>query len=127
MIANRIKEARERKSISKAELARRVQVSRASVSMWEDGKNISLANIIKIAQVLGVAPEWLQYGVGEANVKAEELADCIEYTRQISDRFEWDLTDKQYARLAAYLYQERSKGIPITDNQLEHFVQQAVI
>ncbi len=126
MIANRIKEARERKSISKAELARRVQVSRASVSMWEDGKNISLANIAKIAQVLGVAPEWLQYGVGEVNVKAEELADCIEYTRQISDRFEWDLTDKQYARLAVYLYQERCKGTPITDNQLESFVQQAV-
>ena len=77
MLAKRIQEAREQKSMSKAELARRVNVSRASVSMWEDGKNISISNIIKIAEVLDVTPEWLQYGVENESVKIEDLLPIL--------------------------------------------------
>jgi transcriptional regulator with XRE-family HTH domain len=124
MLAKRIQEAREQKSMSKAELARRVNVSRASVSMWEDGKNISISNIIKIAEVLDVTPEWLQYGVENESVKIEDLADCLEYTREISSRYDWELSDRQYARVAAYLYKERSRGMPIND-QIASFLRQA--
>ncbi|VAW75862.1 hypothetical protein MNBD_GAMMA12-637 [hydrothermal vent metagenome] len=120
MIAQRIKQARESKGISKAELARRVAVSRASVSMWEDGKNVSSANILKIAGVLDVAPEWIQYGVGEENVCVNTLADCLAYVRKVTSRKDLDLSDDQYARVAAHLYQEHGKGAPLNEVQVEH-------
>ena len=123
MIAQRIKQARESKGISKAELARRVSVSRASVSMWEDGKNVSSANILKIATVLDVAPEWIQYGVGEENVCVNKLADCIAYARKVTDRNDWDLSDDQYAKMAAHLYREYDKGAPLNEVQVEHLVE----
>jgi len=110
MIAERIKIAREKKSMTKAELARQVEVSRASVSMWEDGKNISVSNIHKIANALEVTPEWLQYGVKESVIVVDELAECLTVTRQIIERFNWDLSDGQHAKLAAHLYQERAIG-----------------
>lgn len=124
MIAQRIKQARELKGISKAELARRVCVSRASVSMWEDGKNVSSGNIITIAKVLEVAPEWLQYGVKDFTVSVDELADCLAYTRAMTNLNDWDLSDDQYAKVAAYLYQQQSKGVELSEIQLEHLVHQ---
>ncbi len=123
MIAERIELAREKKSMTKAELARQVEVSRASVSMWEDGKNISVANIHKIAQALEVTPEWLQYGVKEPMIKADELAECLMVTRQIVERFEWDLSDSQHAKLAVHLYQERAKGSPDAEEIIVNMMQ----
>ena len=123
MIADRIKAARESKSMTKAELARRVCVSRASVSMWEDGKNISIHNIHRIASVLDVAPEWLQYGVDDNTVKVDELADCLLATRRISSQFDWDLSDEQHAKVAAYLYSERSKGESVPEQEIVNLVQ----
>ncbi len=122
MIAQRIKQARENKGISKAELARRVSVSRASVSMWEDGKNVSSANILKISEVLNVAPEWVQYGVGGDNLSVDRLADCLAYARKVTNRNEWDLSDDEYAKVAAHLYLEHDKGAPLNEVQVEHLL-----
>jgi len=127
MIAQRIKQARENKGISKAELARRVAVSRASVSMWEDGKNVSSSNILKIAGVLDVAPEWIQYGVGEENVCVNVLADCLAYARKVTNHKDWDLSDDQYAKVAAHLYLEHGKGSPLNEVQVEHLLQQPIL
>ncbi len=124
MIAERIKQARENMAISKAELARRVNVSRASVSMWEDGKNVSFANILKIAEVLNVEPEWLQYGVTRDSIKIQDLADCIELTRKISTRLDWGLSNAQEAQIAAHLYQQCSKGLPVTESLVYDVMQQ---
>ncbi len=123
MIAQRIKTAREQLSMSKAELARRVEVSRASVSMWEDGKNISIHNIHKIAGVLQIKPEWLQYGVDDIPVKIEELADCLMLAKRVSSKFNQDLSDEQHARVAAWLYGERSKGEVVTEHDIAGLVQ----
>ena len=129
MIAERIKIAREKKSMTKAELARRVEVSRASVSMWEDGKNISVSNIHKIAEALEVTPQWLQYGVTESvsSIKAEDLAECLIVTRQIFHRFEWSLSDTQHARLAVHLYQEREKGNPDAEQVIVNMMKKGAV
>lgn len=110
MISERIRTAREAKSMTKAELARQVSVSRASVSMWEDGKNISVANIHKISEVLGITPQWLQYGVNDSPIQVDELAECLVKTRQIGSQCNYNLSDSQHAKFAAHLYQEQSKG-----------------
>jgi len=127
MIAQRIKQARENKGISKAELARRVSVSRASVSMWEDGKNVSSSNILRIAGVLDVAPEWIQYGVGDENVCINKLASCLAYAREVTNRNDWDLSDDQYAKVAAHLYQEVEKGAPLNEVQVEQILKEPVM
>jgi phage repressor protein C with HTH and peptisase S24 domain len=65
-LANRIIEAREECSLSKAELARRVGVTRATVSMWESGQIESLKddNLLSLSDLLDVNPRWLNSGRG---------------------------------------------------------------
>lgn len=123
MISERIKHAREAKSMTKAELARQVSVSRASVSMWEDGKNISVVNIHKIAEVLGITPQWLQYGVKDSTIKVDELAKCLIKTRQLGSKINYNLSDSLHAKFAACLYQEQSKGSPNAEEVVLNMMQ----
>jgi transcriptional regulator with XRE-family HTH domain len=60
----RITEAREARSMSKAELARACNVSAPTVTDWESGKikNLDAANMLTICEVLGVEPRWLVWG-----------------------------------------------------------------
>ena len=75
-LASRIIGAREELDISKAELARRVGVSRATVSMWESGQIESLRddNLLLLAELLKVSPRWLNSGKGVRTVAAEAAA-----------------------------------------------------
>ena len=65
-LAHRIIEAREEAELTKAELARRVGVTRATVSMWESGQIESLkdGNLLMLSEVLDVNPRWLNSGRG---------------------------------------------------------------
>jgi phage repressor protein C with HTH and peptisase S24 domain len=65
-LANRIIEARVESEFSKAELARRVGVTRATVSMWESGQIESLKddNLLSLSELLDVNPRWLNSGRG---------------------------------------------------------------
>jgi SOS-response transcriptional repressor LexA len=60
----RITYARTKAGLSKANIARAVGVSSPTVTDWESGKikNIEGANLLKLASVLKVTPEWLQTG-----------------------------------------------------------------
>jgi transcriptional regulator with XRE-family HTH domain len=49
--ARRIKRARKKKSLSRAELAARVGVSRQAVYDWENGAEAKLHNLVKVAAV----------------------------------------------------------------------------
>ena len=62
----RLKDVREARGLSKSELARRVHVTPATTTDWEGDKvkMIDGANLIKLAEVLEVAPEWLITGRG---------------------------------------------------------------
>jgi transcriptional regulator with XRE-family HTH domain len=63
-ITDRIKKARLAANIKKAEIARRVGVSAPTVSDWESGKikSIEGENLLRLAQTLGVTPNWLLTG-----------------------------------------------------------------
>ena len=77
-LASRIIEAREALDISKAELARRVGVSRATVTMWESGQIESLRddNLLLLAELLDISPKWLNSGKGARAVVAAAPADA---------------------------------------------------
>ena len=104
-LSSRIKKARIKAGISQAELARRMNISRASVSIWESGGNVSQENILKLSSLLRVTPEWLQYDVSaRPEVDVEMLKDCLVKTELMSKKLNVDLNQDQQARLAAYLY-----------------------
>jgi len=110
-LSSRIKQARIKSGISQAELARRMDISRASVSIWESGGNVSQDNIIKLASLLKVTPEWLQYDVSaRPEVDVEMLKNCLIKTEFMSKKLDVELNQDQQARLAAYLYTEELRG-----------------
>lgn len=63
----RITIARQRLGLNKSAFAKLVGVSTATTSEWESGsiKMIDGRNLIKVASVLRVTPEWLMTGWGE--------------------------------------------------------------
>ena len=71
----RITVGRERLGVSKSEFARRVGVSTATTADWESGviKMIDGKNLVKVASVLKVTPEWLITGSGEAGNDANDV------------------------------------------------------
>jgi transcriptional regulator with XRE-family HTH domain len=60
----RLTAAREAKGIKKSAFAKLVGVSAPTVTDWENGdtKMIEGANLIKVCDILGIAPEQLIYG-----------------------------------------------------------------
>jgi transcriptional regulator with XRE-family HTH domain len=64
-IAARIREVRDHRGLSQADLAAAVGVTRGACGHWEQGKTApSVENLARIAGVLGVRFEWLATGRG---------------------------------------------------------------
>lgn len=65
-MGERIKLARERKGWTQARLAEAVGVSQPTVTAWESpaGHKVGRANRDRLAEALGVDPEWIEYGSG---------------------------------------------------------------
>ncbi len=125
MIGQRIKLAREKNGINKAELARRVEVSRASVSLWEDGGNITIDNIKKVSEALRVTPQWLQYGISDTEkIDVNDLAQCITTVLSTADEIEKDLSQTETAKVAVTLYEERSRGVERDHDSLAELIKQ---
>lgn len=61
-LSTRIIKARERKNLRQYQLADLVGVTQQSMQMIEAGKTYRPRQIKSIARVLGVLPEWLEYG-----------------------------------------------------------------
>ena len=78
-LSERIRRAMERKGMRPAELARRVGISRASVSDWMSGKTKSLdgENLLRAAEALSVSPRWLQTGFGKEDLAPAQVSDVI--------------------------------------------------
>lgn len=69
-INDRITASRQAQKMSKAELARRVGISHASVSKWESGLNQPKGRYLNdLAAALGVTVDWLLTGDGEARAQ----------------------------------------------------------
>ncbi|MGH8173556.1 MAG: helix-turn-helix transcriptional regulator [Rhodanobacteraceae bacterium] len=97
--ANRIRQARARAGLTKAELARRVGVCLSAVVQWEhpDGTVPNVTNLARAAQVTDVAFEWLATGRGPARMSAGDGPPAIEPAAIASTLFEERLL--QIARL----------------------------
>lgn len=87
---SRLKEAMCIRRMSGAELARRMDVARSTVSQWSTGKyDVTNAKIMEMGIILDVSPEWL-FG---ANVPFVSYA---EYSKQ---QVETDLDDQLIKKL----------------------------
>lgn len=66
-LQKRIEEVIAEAEIKPIEIARRIGVSRATVSLWGSGqfKTIKTENIVALADLLGINFRWLQSGQGE--------------------------------------------------------------
>lgn len=62
VIGKRIKEAREEICYTQAEVARRLKITRASVSVWESGGNITDKNLNALSLLFDTHPAFLRYG-----------------------------------------------------------------
>jgi transcriptional regulator with XRE-family HTH domain len=122
-ITSRLKQKREALGISQAELARRMTVSRASVSIWESGGNISQDNIVKLAKILRVTPEWLQYGVESmAEVNVPVLEQCLLISENVIKKQKANLPNEQFAKLVAYLYADANRGLDVDDSRVSDLI-----
>lgn len=71
-IGKRISELRKQKKLSQETLAEELNVSRQAVSKWENDLTIpDMENLLALAQLLGVQPEYLIYGT-EPQQKTEQ-------------------------------------------------------
>ena len=64
-LAERIIQARHHAGLTQNELAKRTELSQQAVSMLETGKQKATTEIVTIAVVCGVRPEWLALEQGE--------------------------------------------------------------
>lgn len=96
-IAQRIREAREVKSWSQAELAAMTGVTRGACGHWEQGKTVpSVENLSKIAMALGVRFEWLATGRGPRDFDlavAEEAPNMCAFLEVPLDRESREVLD----------------------------------
>ena len=90
LFSNRIRQARIRAGLTKAELARRVGVCLSAAVQWEhpDGTLPNATNLARAAQVTGVAFEWLATGRGPARLSAADGPPAIEPAMIASTLFE---------------------------------------
>ncbi|HET9034087.1 MAG TPA: helix-turn-helix transcriptional regulator [Dokdonella sp.] len=63
-LADRIRSARRKASISQSELARRIGVSASAVAQWEhpSGTQPTLQSLVRIFEITGVSIDWLVTG-----------------------------------------------------------------
>ena len=66
---DRLKIARKNAKMTQAQLAKAVETSQGSISDLESGRNKSTTNLMQIANVLKVNPNWLSTGQGEMTAK----------------------------------------------------------
>jgi transcriptional regulator with XRE-family HTH domain len=99
-LAERLVTAREAAGLSQSELARRVGIAPQSVQAIEAGETKHTRFLVKIADILGVSPAWLQGGAGpmkpvavdgatpgdEVEQKARELTDLLLQGQNVSPR-----------------------------------------
>lgn len=75
-LADRVRSARRKASISQTELARRIGVSASAVAQWEHpaGTHPSVSSLIRILEITGVSLDWLVMGkrINGVNVNADE-------------------------------------------------------
>lgn len=65
-IGDRIRDTRKARDMTQGDLAKRVGLSQGTIGHIEAGRNDSSRYLVQIAAALGVRPEWLESGKGDA-------------------------------------------------------------
>lgn len=73
-LAQRLRYARERMGLSQSELARRTGLRPQAIQFIEAGRVQRPRNLLDLAQVLAVNPEWLLFGRGTVEAGVREAA-----------------------------------------------------
>lgn len=90
-VGRRIREARERKSLSQPELGGLIGKQGHQVWRYEDGRNVPGSDVIvPLAEHLGVSPAWLLYGREAAPATAAAEGDDSVRTALVELMNEWD-------------------------------------
>lgn len=130
-MGGRIREARELAGLSQTEVANRIGVSRAAVSLWESDQTKQLAglNLQRLASLLGRSAEWLATGQGpdtkgvpaaespafNAIINEETLARTIRLIESLLREMNYPRshpiwTDKYRSELIAHAYRLAVRG-----------------
>lgn len=101
-LQNRLQSALTKSRLRKAALARRVGVSRSSVSDWFSGKTKALEgqNLTKAAEALGVDPHWL--ATGQQPQRAKEPTAAYGMATILAWEHEQDLPDGEYVQIPSF-------------------------
>lgn len=115
-VATRIKQRLAVVDISQADLARAIGVSRAAVTNWMNGTNKTIHSslIFKMAKALRCSPDWLATGRGavempSTGIDQAKLTKCLEVASEAAKAVNWDVPERELARLAAFLYSREMK------------------
>jgi len=71
MFVSRLKSKMQNQRLSQTELSTRMGISQNAVYKWLNGGTITMDNAIKLADVLGVEPAWLLFGVNDKQKKVD--------------------------------------------------------
>lgn len=76
MIADRIKALREQRSITQAELAKRLGITRSSVNAWEMGISVpSTQYLVEVANIFKVSTDYLLGLTKNSTISLEGLTE----------------------------------------------------
>lgn len=79
----RLKQAIEKSGLTQTQVAKKINVTHASVSRWVNGGSYTMENAIALAKVLNVEPAWLVFGVDDLSAVQTEPPDWEELRNQI--------------------------------------------
>lgn len=122
-VGERIRRARERAGLNQSELARRLGIRPQSVQQWESELNQPKGHkrYEAIGKVLGVSPQWLEYGE-DAKLPAIDvslLQRLIEVVEAAETELGVETTPAQRAQIVTDLYKVVTKDFTTQPKALE--------
>jgi transcriptional regulator with XRE-family HTH domain len=119
-VGENIKELRKDRGLSQGDLAKRVGMSQASLSEIESGRTKfpSSNNLLKIASVLGVDPNYFLGNAeksSSANIEIDRLILSVESVEEAIIRAGQKLTPRSKAKLIAHLYESEEMSPSYVD------------
>lgn len=85
-IGQRIEQVRLELGLSKSDIWKPTGLSSGVYSQWLNGTNLKGDNLLKVAKVLGVNPDWLQTGKGDKQLKIH--ADTNSYLLPVESTYQ---------------------------------------
>lgn len=88
-LAQRLKETRLARGLSQGKLASAVGITKATISQLEDGSIKRTSHVVKLAEILIVSPNWLEFGEGSMESSHIQLSkserELISGFRQLNE------------------------------------------